>query len=66
MTVKLRLQRGEFKQVEGPVTHQRYVFVKSVGHAPIAEVEDVDVDGMLLMRDGCCGVHYPAFIRVEK
>lgn len=51
---KLRLTRGEIKQVEGPVTHQRYVFYRSSG----TEVNDQDLQSLLAYKDGCCGVMY--------
>lgn len=64
-TVKLRLQRGEFQQVSGPVTGRRYVFVRKVGKAPVDDVDEADVPAMLKMKGGCCGVHYPMFRKVE-
>lgn len=54
---KLRLQRGEFAQTQGPVTSKRYTFMR--GQA--TEVDDVDADAMLRLRTGCCGLSYPMF-----
>lgn len=63
--MKLRLTRGEFKQLSGPVTGQRYVFVKMVGQAPVQEVDERDAQAMLALKDGCCGQSYPMFQRAE-
>lgn len=59
--VRMRLRRGDVKQIQGPVTGKRYVFERRVGYNKVVEVDDEDAygrpgaRGLIAWTEGCCG-----------